>query len=355
MSQTKYLFIDRDGTLITEPEDQQVDSLQKLQLEPNVIPALLQLQQMGFQLVMVSNQDGLGTVSFPTSDFQQAQQKLLDLLTSQGVHFHDILICPHVPADHCQCRKPRVGLVLSYLQDLNWDRYNSYVIGDRQSDLDLAHNMGISGILYANKQDNWLDIVQQFTTQQRTAQVHRRTKETDIKVSLNLDRQGQIHIATGIGFFDHMLEQIAKHANINLKIVVLGDLHIDEHHTVEDVALALGEALRLALGDKLGIERYGFLLPMDESLAQVALDLSGRPYFVFSGDLKRETVGGFASEMVSHFFRSLAQSLAAAINIKVEGENAHHMIEAIFKALGRALKMAIAKNGYQLPSTKGVL
>jgi imidazoleglycerol-phosphate dehydratase/histidinol-phosphatase len=354
MSNIKYLFIDRDGTIINEPSDYQIDSLEKLNLEPGVIPALLQLQQAGFKLIMVSNQDGLGTQSFPQTHFDAPHQMLMNILTSQGIHFDDIKICPHKPEDHCQCRKPNIGLVLDYLKSNTIDFNHSYVIGDRKTDHELADNMGIQYIPY-NKSHTWSDISKKLLTQNRVAHVVRKTKETHIDVQVNLDNPNPIVIKTGIGFFDHMLEQLAKHSGISITLEVGGDLHIDEHHTVEDTALALGQALREALGDKLGIARYGFLLPMDEALTEVALDLSGRSFFVFNGNFMRENVGELSTEMIPHFFRSLAEGLHATLHIETTGENTHHMVESMFKGVGRTLKQAVAKQGFDLPSTKGTL
>jgi len=354
MSKSKILFIDRDGTLIDEPDDEQIDSLAKLQLEPFVIPALLELQRAGFKLVMISNQDALGSKAFPYKKFKVAHDKMLDLFKSQGIVFSDIKICPHSERDKCECRKPKLGLVLTYMQQQMFDRDHSYVIGDRKTDVELAKNMGVKGIHYSKK-NNWLKIVNYILTQNRNAKVRRVTTETSINVVVDLAAKIPIEIKTGIGFFDHMLEQLAKHGGFSLVLKVKGDTHVDEHHTVEDTALALGQALSEALGDKLGIQRYGFLLPMDESLAQVAIDLSGRPFLVFNCSFNREVINNFPTELVEHFFRSLADSLRATINIKAEGENAHHLIESIFKGVGRALGMAIKQDGYDVPSTKGVL
>lgn len=355
MSLSKIAFIDRDGTIIVEPEDKQIDSLEKLELLPGAIPALLQMQNAGYKLIMVSNQDGLGTASFPEPTFTQPQQKLLQILNSQGIVFHDILICPHFSKDNCECRKPKLGLVMNYVRDNLIDKDNSVVIGDRQTDIEFANNLGIKGILYTEQTNNWPVIINQLVNKPRAATIERNTKETQIKVSVNLDANDGINVQTGLGFFDHMLEQLAKHGGFSLEFTATADLHIDEHHLVEDAALAIGQALRKALGDKLGIQRYGFLLAMDEALAQVAIDLSGRAYFVFEGQFERESVGQLATELVPHFFRSLADSLAAAINIKVTGENCHHKIESIFKGVGRALRMAIKREGYDLPTTKGQL
>lgn len=355
MQNQKIIFIDRDGTLINEPEDEQIDSLQKLKLEPGVIPALLQLQLAGFVLVMISNQDGLGTSSFPIEDFTIAQEKLLEIFTSQGIQFSAIRICPHLATDGCECRKPRIGLIIDFLVAGKIDMHNSYVIGDRQTDLQLAEKIGISGILYDGVMTDWPTLALRLTQKHRSATVKRVTNETAIEVCVNLDAGDNIEVNTGIGFFDHMLAQLAKHAGISLHLAAAGDYHIDEHHTVEDTALALGQALRQALGDKLGIERYGFLLPMDEALATIAIDLSGRPFSNFSGQFTREEVGTLPTELIPHFFRSFAETLGATINISVTGENTHHMIESVFKGVGRALKMAIKKNGNALPTTKGVL
>lgn len=350
----KIIFLDRDGTLIDEPFDKQVDCISKLQLKDNVIPALLLLKDAGYSFVMVTNQDGLGTKSFTQEQFEPPQTMMLKLFKSQGISFDDICICPHTSEDACECRKPRLGLVIKYLRSDKIDFAHSYVIGDRKSDLQLAKNMEITGILYEEKSD-WLEIARQILENPRYADVQRNTKETNVSVAVNLDSCNKINIATGVGFYDHMLEQLAKHGGFNLDINVTGDLKVDEHHTVEDTALALGSALRTALGDKLGINRYGFLLPMDEASAEIALDLSGRPYFVFEGSFNREKVGDLSTELVSHFFRSLSESLGAAIHIKVKGENAHHMVESVFKSFGRALRQAIYKQGNDLPTTKGVL
>jgi imidazoleglycerol-phosphate dehydratase/histidinol-phosphatase len=352
---SKVLFIDRDGTLIEEPADQQIDSLQKLRLLPDVIPALLRLRDAGYRFVMVSNQDGRGTPSFPEEAFKQPHEFLHALLASQGVEFDAEFICPHFAKDGCECRKPKTGLLNDYLREVSLDRTASFVVGDRESDLQLAANLGIQGIRVGPGFTTWPQIASQLTAIARRAEILRTTKETNISVIVDLNREAPIHVTTGLGFFDHMLEQVAKHGGFSLQLECKGDLHIDEHHTVEDCALALGQALRQALGDKRGIQRYGFLLPMDEALAQVAIDLSGRAYFVFEGTFGRDTVGQLPTELVPHFFRSLADTLGAAINIKVEGENTHHMIEACFKGVGRALRQAFRVVDTELPSTKGVL
>ena len=358
MSGERVLFIDRDGTIIEEPPDEQVDSLQKLRLLPGVVPALLELQRAGYRLVLVSNQDGLGTASFPEPAFREAQEFLRDLLRSQGIRFDAEFFCPHVPADGCDCRKPRTGLLTGFLAANPIDPRDSFVIGDRDTDLQLAANLGIEGLRVradgAGGAD-WAAIVARLCRPDRRARVERRTRETQIDVTVGLDRTAPVAISTGIGFFDHMLEQVARHGGFALELHCRGDLEVDEHHTVEDCALALGQALRQALGDKRGIARYGFLLPMDESQARVAIDLSGRPYAVFEGRFGRESVGGLPTELVPHFFRSLADSLGAAIHVQVQGENTHHMVEACFKGVGRALRQALRIEGSELPSSKGVL
>ncbi len=351
----KVLFIDRDGTLIVEPADQQIDSLQKLELVPDVIPALVRLRDAGYVFVLVSNQDGLGTSSFPERSFKEPHEFLQSLLRSQGITFEREFICPHFAKDDCSCRKPKTGLLDDYLRAERIDKRASFVIGDRQTDLELAKNLGVQGLRVGVEGFGWRQIADQLTLPNRIAQISRKTKETDISIDLNLDRASPIQVSTGIGFFDHMLEQIAKHGGFSLQLTCKGDLHIDEHHTVEDCALALGQALRQALGDKRGINRYGFVLPMDEALVQVAIDLSGRPYFVFEGKFGRDQVGQLPTELVPHFFRSLAETLGAAVNIQVTGENTHHMIEACFKGVGRTLRQAIRISDTELPSTKGML
>jgi imidazoleglycerol-phosphate dehydratase/histidinol-phosphatase len=353
----KVLFIDRDGTIIEEPPDQQIDSLEKLRLVDGVIPALLRLRAAGYKLVMVSNQDGRGTPSFPEENFRKPHAMLLAILNSQGIDFDAEFICPHFPKDNCDCRKPKLGLLTEFLKT-PFDKQHSFVIGDRDTDLQLAKNLGVDGIRLQTATtpgDTWQNIAHRLCAANRSASITRKTKETDIVVDVNLDSEGPIHIETGLGFFDHMIEQIAKHGGFALNLVCKGDLQIDEHHTVEDCAIALGTALKQALGDKRGIARFGFLLPMDEALAQIAIDLSGRGYFVFEGKFNREHVGQLPTELVPHFFRSLAESLGAAINIKVVGENTHHMVEACFKGLGRTFRQAFRIEGIELPSSKGVL
>jgi len=344
--------------LIEEPEDCQVDDLKKIRLVDNVIPSLLELSKHGFRFVMVSNQDGLGTDSFPQERFDICHAHSLSLFTSQGIEFNEIFICPHMPDENCECRKPRTGLLTKYLAATDIDLAASAVIGDRATDMELAERIGIRGLLVNVDNDSamtWSDIVELLCHSDRVATVERNTNETRISASVNLDTSNQIIVSTGIGFYDHMLEQIAKHGGFSLALSCDGDLEIDEHHTVEDTAICLGTALRQALGNKFGIGRYGFLLPMDESEAKVALDLSGRSAFQFAGEFPRANVGEFPTEMVEHFFRSLADSLGAALHIEVRGENTHHMIEACFKSVGRALRQAITRDGTELPSTKGTL
>ncbi|MDJ0759144.1 MAG: bifunctional histidinol-phosphatase/imidazoleglycerol-phosphate dehydratase HisB [Woeseiaceae bacterium] len=350
----KTLFIDRDGTLIVEPEDLQIDSLEKLQLVDGVIPAMLKLRDAGFRFVMVSNQDGLGTPSFPEADFHPAQDMMMQIFSSQGIEFDEVFICPHLPDDGCECRKPRAGLLTRYLASGTFDLDASAVIGDRDTDLELAARIGVRGFKL-DAAFSWEDVVEALTTGDRTAELSRKTNETSIELKVNLDSTLSGRISTGIGFFDHMLEQISKHGGFRLDLTSTGDLEVDEHHTVEDVAITLGTAMRKALGDKIGIGRYGFVVPMDESEARVSIDLSGRGNFLFNGNWPRDFVGGLSTEMVEHFFRSLAESLGAAIHIEVIGENAHHMVEACFKAVGRALRQSLRLTDTGLPSTKGVL
>jgi imidazoleglycerol-phosphate dehydratase / histidinol-phosphatase len=350
------LFIDRDGTLVEEPPDEQVDSLEKIRFLPGVFAALNELKRRGYRFVMVTNQDGLGTPSLPRAAFEKPQEFILEAFRSQGIEFDAILVCPHFKADNCGCRKPKTGLVDELIRSGAVDLTASAVIGDRDTDLELAANLGVRGIRvrrHGIPEESWPEIVRALTA--RRAHVTRKTKETDIDVTVNLDSTVPIQISTGIGFFDHMLEQLAKHGGFSLQLKCDGDLGIDEHHTVEDCGLALGEVLRRALGNKVGVARYGFLLPMDEAQAQVAIDLSGRAYALFSGKFTREAVGGLPTELVPHFFRSLADSLGAAVHVSVTGENTHHMIEGSFKSVGRALRQAFRREGEELPTTKGVL
>lgn len=356
MARRKILFIDRDGTLIEEPEDEQVDRLDKVRLLPGVIPALLELADAGFEFVLVSNQDGLGTDAFPTADFERCHRHAMALFESQGIRFSEEFICPHLPGDGCACRKPRTGLLTRFLAGTDLDLDRSAVIGDRDSDLELARNIGIAGILVGGPHGrDWRSIARTLRGSDRRATVNRQTRETSIDVTVSLDDTAATRIDTGIGFFDHMLEQVAKHGGFGLELAVRGDLEVDEHHTVEDTAICLGTALREALGDKRGIGRYGFTVPMDESEARCSLDLSGRGAFVFRGAFTRDRVGALSTEMVEHFFRSLAESLGAALHLEVTGANAHHMVESCFKCVGRALRQAIRREDSDLPSTKGLL
>jgi imidazoleglycerol-phosphate dehydratase/histidinol-phosphatase len=358
MSGRKILFVDRDGTLIEEPPDEQVDSLEKVRLMPGVIAALQSIRKAGFELAMITNQDGLGTDSLPQDKFDRAHRFVMELFSSQGIDFDAVFICPHFIVDGCDCRKPKTALVQSYIAASPIDPRGSFVVGDRDTDLQFAANLGIEAIkirLHGTPDEAWPAIARRVLGSQRRAVVRRKTKETDIAIDLDLSQEGPTSVSTGIGFFDHMLEQIAKHGGFALRLTSKGDLHIDEHHTVEDCALALGQALREALGDKHGIGRYGFLLAMDEAEAQIALDLSGRPYFVWEGRFNRDRIGELPTELVPHFFRSLAETLGAALHIAVRGENTHHMVESCFKGVGRSLRQAIRLDGAELPSTKGVL
>ncbi len=357
MSLTRYAFLDRDGTLIVEPDDGRVDQIDQVELIPGVIEALGAIKRAGYRLVIVSNQDELGTAEWPRDDFDRTQTFIERLFESQGITFESVLFCPHRADEHCACRKPATGLILPLLADTPMDRSDSFMVGDRVSDTDFAEALGIRSFTVGGPDGlGWPDIAHAVLEDPRTARKIRETKETSITVSVDLDRPGPARIDTGIGFFDHMLEQVARHAGITLELVCDGDLDIDEHHTVEDCALTLGAAIREALGDKRGIGRYGFVLPMDEAQARIALDLSGRSNFRFDGEFSRESVGGLPTELVPHFFLSLADSLGAALHIEVTGENAHHMIEACFKCTGRALRQALARDsGDAVPSTKGIL
>jgi imidazoleglycerol-phosphate dehydratase/histidinol-phosphatase len=352
----KVLFLDRDGTLVEEPPDEQVDDVAKIRFVPGVFAALNQLQRAGFRLVMVTNQDGLGTESFPRETFEIPQRFIVEAFASQGIVFDEIFVCPHRRTDGCACRKPKTALVDDWVRSAAVDLSQSAMIGDRDTDLEFGRNLGVRALrisLNGPEAETWPQITVALLA--RRARIERKTRETNIVVSIDLDAEGPVSAHTGIGFFDHMLEQIAKHGGFSLELRCTGDLHVDEHHTVEDCALALGEALRKALGDKRGIGRYGFLLPMDEARAQVAIDLSGRAYAVFEGKFTREQIGGLPTELVPHFFRSLADALGAALHVSVSGENSHHQVEACFKGVGRALRMACRREGNELPSTKGVL
>ena len=371
------LFIDRDGTLVIEPPvDYQLDSLEKLVFYPKVFRNLYFIRkQFDFEFVMVTNQDGLGTDSFPEDTFWPAHDKMLKTLEGEGIRFDDILIDRSFPEENSPNRKPRTGMLGRYLSG-EYDLANSYVIGDRLTDMQLAANLGAKGIwlrpdddearqlLTENTAispvlitDDWDRITEYLFAGERRATIRRTTKETDIFVEVNLDGHGRTEISTGLGFFDHMLDQIGKHSGIDLTVRVKGDLEVDEHHTIEDTAIALGEALLKALGDKRGIERYGYCLPMDDCLCSVALDFGGRPWLVWDAAFHREKVGDMPTEMFLHFFKSLSDAARMNLNIKAEGTNEHHKIEGIFKALARSIKMAIRRDiyRYELPSTKGAL
>lgn len=364
------LFIDRDGTILKEPEDEQIDSYDKFEFLPGVIRNLNFIRtKLDFEFVMVSNQDGLGTDSYPEDTFWPTHNLMLDVLKGEGVEFDDILIDRSFPSDNLPTRKPGTGMLGKYLSG-DYDMSKCYVIGDRATDAQLAKNMGCRAIII-NPQlrgdfagdsdvyvaDTWDKICEIIFAGERTASVRRTTHETDVDVWMNLDGTGECSVSTGLGFFDHMLEQIAKHGGIDLKINVKGDLNVDEHHTIEDTGLALGECIAKALGDKRGIERYGYCLPMDDCLCHVVLDFGGRPWLVWNAEFKREKVGDVPTEMFMHFFKSFSDAAKMNLNIWAEGENEHHKIEGIFKALARSLKMAIKRDIYkfQLPSSKGVL
>ena len=352
----KILFIDRDGTLIEEPADEQIDAFEKLKFVKGVFKNLGFIRQnLDFRFVMVSNQDGLGTDSFPEDTFWPVHNFILQTLEGEGITFDDIKIDPHFPEDNHPNRKPGIGMLTEYLNNPDYDIAGSYVIGDRESDRQLAENLGCKALILDEM--SWDKIAEILFAGERVAEVRRTTKETDIHVRLNIDGTGKCDISTGLGFFDHMLEQIGKHGMMDLLIHTKGDLHVDEHHTIEDTAIALGECILQALGDKRGIERYGYCLPMDDCLCSVALDFGGRPWLVWDATFQRERFGEMPTEMFLHFFKSLSDAAKMNLNIKAEGQNEHHKIEGIFKALARALKMAVRRDiyHYELPSTKGVL
>ncbi|MDX5515750.1 bifunctional histidinol-phosphatase/imidazoleglycerol-phosphate dehydratase HisB [Stenotrophomonas sp. RG-453] len=356
---TPILFVDRDGTLIEEPADFQIDAYEKLRFVRDVIPAMLKLRDAGYQFVIVSNQDGLGSEGYPQASFDGPNDLMLQIFASQGITFRDVLIDGTWPQDNAPTRKPGIGLMLPYLQDRSIDWARSAMVGDRLTDIQFAENMKIRGFQLRTEQFggdwDWTSIAHELADAPRRATVQRNTKETKIRVDVDLDRTAEPQTHTGLPFFDHMLEQIGKHGGFALSVQAEGDLHIDEHHTIEDTGLALGQALRQALGDKRGIGRYGFTLPMDETLASAALDFSGRPYFVFEGEFKRERVGDMPTELVPHFFRSLCDAAGLNLHLSVRGDNDHHKVEACFKALARALRQALPRQGTALPSTKGAL
>ena len=354
----RILFIDRDGTIIREPADEQIDSFDKLRFVPGVIRNLAFIREkLDFRFVMVSNQDGLGTQSFPEDTFWPVHNFILQTLADEGITFDDILIDPHFPEDNAPTRKPNTGLVEKYMNDPEYDIEHSYVIGDRETDRTFARNIGCKSLILSDEGITWNKISELLFAGERIAEVKRTTKETGIHIKVNLDGSGRCDISTGLGFFDHMLEQIGKHGMMDLTIHTKGDLEVDEHHTIEDTAIALGECLLTALGDKRGIERYGYSLPMDDCLCSVCLDFGGRPWLVWDAEFKREKIGEMPTEMFLHFFKSLSDAAKMNLNIKAEGQNEHHKIEGIFKALARALKMAVRRDiyHYELPSTKGML
>lgn len=354
----KALFIDRDGTIIREPADEQIDSFEKLQFVSGAIGALGNISRLtDYELVMVSNQDGLGTDSFPEDMFWPVHNFILDTLKGEGVEFDDILIDNHFPEDNSPNRKPGLGMMGKYISG-DYDMSECYVIGDRESDMQLAVNLGCKGLLLTeNGTMNWQKVLETVLAGQRSAEVKRTTRETDIYIKVELDGETVCDIDTGIGFFDHMLSQIPHHGGIGLTVKVKGDLQVDEHHTIEDTGLALGECLRKALGNKLGIQRYGYCLPMDDCLCQCALDFGGRPWLIWNAEYKREKVGDMPTEMFFHFFKSISDAALMNLNIKAEGSNEHHKIEGTFKAFARALRVAIARDPYHLvlPSSKGSL
>jgi imidazoleglycerol-phosphate dehydratase/histidinol-phosphatase len=361
----RVLFIDRDGTLVIEPPDDfQVDSFEKLEFYPGVFQYLSRIaKELEFELVMVTNQDGLGTESFPEEKFWPVHNKIIQAFKNEGVEFAEVLIDRSFPHENKPTRKPGTAMLTRYFSPY-YDLKNSFVIGDRLTDVQLAKNLGCKAIYIGKEKcedaelttSSWEDIYNFLSKNHRKSQVFRKTKETEIYIELNLDGKGKSDISTGLGFFDHMLEQIPKHANIDLIIKAKGDLHIDEHHIIEDVAIALGEAFYKALGSKKGIERYGFLLPMDDCLAQVAIDFGGRPWLVWNATFNREKIGDMPTEMFEHFFKSFSDNAKCNLNIKAEGTNEHHKIESIFKAFAKSIKMAISKtNNSSIPSTKGTL
>ncbi len=376
----RVLFIDRDGTLVLEPENYQLDSLTKLEFYPKVFQFLSKIaKELDFELAMVTNQDGLGTESFPENTFWPTQNFILKTFENEGVAFDEIFIDKSFPEENAPTRKPRTGMLTKYLNNSDYDLENSYVIGDRITDVELAKNLGSKAIFIKNEENlggneiassleelqnvitlqttDWQKIYEFLKLDERTASIKRTTNETDIAINLNLDGTGKSNINTGISFFDHMLDQISRHGQMDLDIQVKGDLEVDEHHTIEDTAITLGEVFAKALGNKLGIERYGFCLPMDDCLAQVAIDFGGRNWLVWEAEFKREMIGQMPTEMFFHFFKSFTDGAKANLNIKAEGTNEHHKIEAIFKAFAKAIKVAVKRDSEKmiLPSTKGML
>ncbi len=364
----KVLFIDRDGTLVIEPKpSEQLDSLELLEFLPSVIRNLWKIRnEFDYELVIVTNQDGLGTESFPLENFYLPQNKMLEIFKSEGIIFDNILIDDSFPYQKKKTRKPETGLLTSYIKG-NYDLINSYVIGDRATDVQLAKNLGAKGIFLSKTElsedllehcalqtESWDKIYNYLRFKDRFAELHRKTTETDVKISLNLDNDSKSTFETGIAFFDHMLEQISRHGNLSLQVKISGDLNVDEHHSIEDTAIVLGKVFKQALENKVGIERYGFALPMDECSAKVLIDFGGRPYFVWKADFQREKIGEMPTEMFKHFFKTFSDSAQCNLHIEAEGENEHHKIEGIFKAFARAIKMAIQRNPLNgMPSTKG--
>jgi len=354
----RLLFIDRDGTLIKEPADEQIDSFEKLEFVEGVFRNLGFIRKnLDFEFVMVSNQDGLGTDSFPEDTFWPVHNFILQTLKGEGIEFDNILIDRHFPEDNHPCRKPGTGMLTEYIDNPEYDLANSYVIGDRETDAQLAANLGCKALILGKDDITWEKIAEILFAGERTAEITRTTHETDITVRINLDGTGKCDIQTGLGFFDHMLEQIGRHGMMDLYVRCNGDLHVDEHHSIEDTGIVLGECLLKALGDKRGIERYGYTLPMDDCLCQVALDFGGRPWLVWDAEFHREKVGEMPTEMFLHFFKSVSDAAKMNLNIKAEGNNEHHKIEGIFKAFARSIRMAVKRDiyHYQLPSTKGAL
>lgn len=354
----KVLFIDRDGTLIREPADEQIDSFEKLQFIDGVFRNLAFIAtHLDYKFVMVTNQDGLGTPSFPEETFWPVHNFILQTLKGEGIVFDDILIDRHFPEENAPSRKPGTALVSKYMTDSNYDMASSYVIGDRDTDELFARNIGCKALILGRDGMTWDKVAELLFAGERMAEIRRTTKETDVLVRLNIDGSGRSEISTGLGFFDHMLEQLAHHGMMDVYIKVNGDLNVDEHHTIEDTAIALGDCLLKALGSKRGIERYGYCLPMDDSLCTVALDFGGRPWLVWDASFTRERIGDMPTEMFRHFFKSLSDSARMNLNISAQGDNEHHKIEGIFKALARSLRMAVKRDiyHYELPSSKGVL
>lgn len=366
----KIAFLDRDGTLLIEPPITfQVNTLDEIYLLPGVISSLKKISEAGYVLAMITNQDGLGTDINPRENYEKINRKLFDIFRSEGIEFSYIFECPHLPEENCSCRKPNIGMVETFLKEENIDMEKSFVVGDRETDIEFAKNIGVKSFLLkkaelrnnlvVQERDGWIwaDIASEVLDAPRKAEVSRTTKETDIFIRINLDGTGIYHIDTGLKFFDHMLEQLARHGNFDVEISCKGDLEIDEHHTIEDTALALGEAFQKALGDKRGIERYAWerILPMDEAQATLSLDISGRSYLEFSAEFSREFVGDFPTEMVEHFYRSFCDTAGLNLNISLTGKNTHHIIECSFKAFSRCLRDAVKTTGTRIPSTKGTL